>query len=1093
MREDGQSGTNNGQADNKTPTGKPLEGPPANTTQSDAVDEFGLPIRPRKPRIYGEVSSDVAQMEHEPAHSGKSDTATSKEPENVPGETDAVTDSDVVPAVVNSSVTEVHNGAGDSKGKELAGNDGVEEPHELPHDAPVSEWSHMQLAPKQEKEEEENDEGDWQTMPAFATHAIYDDWGKVLAREEAEMHEEETNLGGAGKGYTKVNIDEDAQSATSMDDDTAYLFKQGGRTTTLDEDDEEGRDMLSQMQTTKELLTEGQRIAYVGIVKLCSMEMVKELDSLERTKGAKKTIEVGAESIKKWGQTVMIRLYGHMDVDSSEQVMIEQLAEHGVEAGDLTPALMQNARVKNPMKDQDVARDERSTGEASASTQSVKDTASVPPSRSSTPTVPGIPTTFDAPPPPYSSEESDNHDSSVKTPGDFGTQNKIDIDLRWTVLCDLFLVLIADSAYDARSRTLLERVGKALSISWLEICRFEKRVTDALEMQQEKEQENWNEEEHMTTRSKATRNKRLMYMGLATVGGGLVIGLSAGLLAPVIGAGLAAGFTTIGVAGTSTFFGSAGAAALITSTGIITGANIGVNSSKRRLSSIKTFEYRPLYNNKRVNLIVTIAGWMTGKVDDVRLPYSTVNPVMGDMYSVLWEPEMLQSMGQTINILATEALTQGLQQILASTILTALMGALQLPLILTKLAYLVDNPWNVSLSRADQAGLILADSLIDRNLGSRPITLVAFSIGARVIFSCLKELARRGAYGLVQNVYMFGSPVVVHKDDWLIARSVVPGRFVSGYATNDWILGYLFRATAGGIMRIAGLAPTQIPGIEDINVTEFVKGHMAYRAAMPRLMQEVGWDVDSLEFTEIEDADPENYEARQRELINEIEEARKALEKKPSARGLRGLFLKKSKKVKEKQAWETYDERMKAAAEHQKANPNADGTDPNVLFDIDAINAEVAALAAHGLELKEVKGTLPPLKLNLESPPLSASSSASRSRPATPPSALRHTQSFSSEMPHRAKDSPPPRNDYRQASYNTSQVSLTFEDDTSTRSVPGSSSQSRATSQAATRPQLHSANTMPIQSSYTTAPRHNAWADEEEEFGKEHEMSMTFE
>ena len=46
--------------------------------------------------------------------------------------------------------------------------------------------------------------------------------------------------------------------------------------------------------------------------------------------------------------------------------------------------------------------------------------------------------------------------------------------------------------------------------------------------------------------------------------------------------------------------------------------------------------------------------WMTGKVDDVRLPFSTVDPVMGDIYSVLWEPELLTSMGDTINILATE-------------------------------------------------------------------------------------------------------------------------------------------------------------------------------------------------------------------------------------------------------------------------------------------------------------------------------------------------------------------------------------------------------------------------------------------------------
>ena len=117
------------------------------------------------------------------------------------------------------------------------------------------------------------------------------------------------------------------------------------------------------------------------------------------------------------------------------------------------------------------------------------------------------------------------------------------------------------------------------------------------------------------------------------------------------------------------------------------------------------------------------------------------------------------------------------------------MAAIQLPVALTKLAYLIDNPWTVSQARADMAGLILADSLIDRNLGTRPITLVGFSLGARVIFSCLKELANRGAYGIVQNVYMFGLPAVAKKDDFIRMRAVIPGRFVNGYATNDWILG----------------------------------------------------------------------------------------------------------------------------------------------------------------------------------------------------------------------------------------------------------------------------------------------------------------
>ena len=143
--------------------------------------------------------------------------------------------------------------------------------------------------------------------------------------------------------------------------------------------------------------------------------------------------------------------------------------------------------------------------------------------------------------------------------------------------------------------------------------------------------------------------------------------------------------------------------------------------------------------------------------------------------------------GQVANI--NQALTQGLQQVLGATILTALMASLQLPIVLSKLTYLIDNPWTVSLGRANAAGLILADSLVDRNLGVRPITLVGFSLGARVIFACLRELANKGAVGIIQNVYLFGSPIVANKDEYLRARMVVSGRFVNGYATNDWILG----------------------------------------------------------------------------------------------------------------------------------------------------------------------------------------------------------------------------------------------------------------------------------------------------------------
>lgn len=318
-----------------------------------------------------------------------------------------------------------------------------------------------------------------------------------------------------------------------------------------------------------------------------------------------------------------------------------------------------------------------------------------------------------------------------------------------------------------------------------------------------------------------------------------------------------------------------------------------------------------------------------------------------------------------------------MQQVLGSTILISLMAAIQLPVVLTKLAYLIDNPWSVSLERANAAGLILADSLIDRNLGTRPITFVGYSLGCRMIFSCLQELARRGAYGLVQNVYLFGSPIVVKQDDFLQVRTVVAGRFVNGYANNDWILGYLFRMTSGGISRVAGLAPIEnVPGLENVNVTELVPGHMSYRAAMPKLLREVGWLVESDEFTEIEDPDPEDHSKRHRELINEIEEARKDYEaklKEKEAKGKFGWLQRKKKAVREKKEWEMYqetkDEPERSGADMTSAS---DGHDSGLLFDIDAIRAE---LASEQMEVKELKSTLPPMQLKLDPQPASAQSS----------------------------------------------------------------------------------------------------------------------
>jgi Protein of unknown function (DUF726) len=636
--------------------------------QSGELDDFGLPIRPKNERTSSEDSNPgspdfhdaeetpvpvditLTEAQHDPAATTSDYTEANKGENNEAHVDEAPSPAPITGLGVtiesnnDSELKEIQGPAVDTPVAEgqVAGRKEGRHSHSKNDSMGASEWSHQKLT-EQHSDEESDSEDEWKAMPALGEMDHYDDYGRLVAKGSKLDEDDFMEPTAASRGYTRIQLDDDVVSVTSMDENSSYLFKEGGTSVGVDDDT---RDALSQLQATKNLLSEGQRIAYVGVVRLAIYQMTNDLGNIRATKSSKKALLEALDSMKKWGQGIMIRIFAHMDIDSAEQVMIEQLTEHGVQSADLVAPLMKNSRVKNPMAEE---------GRSSLGSSSLSSPNPENEKRNS----PFIPPSFSPPPygestspPPYAAETDEV--PGIQTPSQMPTSANIEIDLRWTVLCDLFLVLISDANYDARSRYLLEQVGKAMNISWMQICRFEKKVIDALEMEQAAEKENWDESEHMEQRRKQALKKKYMVMGLATVGGGLVIGLSAGLLAPVIGAGLAAGFTTIGISGTGAFLGGTGGTALIASGATLTGTYSGLRASHRRTGAVQTFEYRPLHNNQRVNLIVTVAGWMTGKVDDVRLPFSTVDPIMGDLYSVFWEPDMLQSMGSTINILATE-------------------------------------------------------------------------------------------------------------------------------------------------------------------------------------------------------------------------------------------------------------------------------------------------------------------------------------------------------------------------------------------------------------------------------------------------------
>ncbi|KAI9257662.1 hypothetical protein BY458DRAFT_294428 [Sporodiniella umbellata] len=557
------------------------------------------------------------------------------------------------------------------------------------------------------------------------------------------------------------------------------------------------------MRETKDVFSDTQKVAYIGLCYLTSLEVVHDYQG--------KDFAMARMSADNWQRKLMRMLYMHMGISQEEIKMIESLSRHRILPTDLVHQFTSQG-----------------------------DTTEV------------------------------KLDTFFKSNCDM--DEKVIIDLRWTVMCDLFLICLSIENYDARSRVFVARIASYLTLDWFQVIGFEKRIGEHLLQDSAWETETVNSMATTVTnmtmtnaedggsvkndyerrsRNKQRKKKRYVMVGLATIGGGLILGLSAGLMAPVIAGGLGVILSTVGVTGSAGFLGGTAGIALITGGATMAGGRIGARRMSRRMKTINTFEFLPINVEDRVNCIITVTGWLPNKnQEEASLPFSTMDKLMGDHYTLYWEPEMLEELGSAFKILATEAVTFSIQQALAHTIMGALLAGLAWPLALTKIGYMVDNPWANALDRSKVSGLVLADSLMNRNLGARPVTLIGFSLGARTIFYCLLELARMKAFGLVENVVLLGTPVSASKSQWKECTTVVSGRFVNGYATNDWLLGFLFRTSTAGLGNIAGLRPlSHIEGdrVQNMDCTDLITGHLSYRTSMPKILKRAGFMVTSEE------------------------------------------------------------------------------------------------------------------------------------------------------------------------------------------------------------------------------------------------------
>jgi hypothetical protein len=163
---------------------------------------------------------------------------------------------------------------------------------------------------------------------------------------------------------------------------------------------------------------------------------------------------------------------------------------------------------------------------------------------------------------------------------------------------------------------------------------------------------------------------------------------------------------------------------------------------------------------------------------------------------------------------------------------------------------------------------VLADALMNKVQGERPVTLVGYSLGARLIYSCLQKLAERRAFGLIENVVLVGAPCPSDAADWRRIRSVVSGRVVNVFSKQDFILGFLYR-TSSVQLGVAGLQPiVGVHGVQNVDVSELVDGHLQYRYLTGSILRKIGFedvDIKEVERAEAEMKKQQEEEQRERE------------------------------------------------------------------------------------------------------------------------------------------------------------------------------------------------------------------------------------
>lgn len=439
-------------------------------------------------------------------------------------------------------------------------------------------------------------------------------------------------------------------------------------------------------------------------------------------------------------------------------------------------------------------------------------------------------------------------------------------DRREAVGCILLLLLFTGK-YSAHSRALALYLASSLELPTAFINNEEGEIAKSLMESgtaDDKQKDSMSAEAEAAKRREENKVTRFWKVGLASVAGAAVVGITGGLAAPLVAGALGGIMGGVGLGGVASFLG------VFWMNGALVGTLFGAYGAKmtgemmdQYAKEVEDFRFIPLQDppetptkdkpsssssdnpppeqtqDRRLRVTIGINGWLNNE-SDVTTPWQVL-PHDTEVFALRYELAVLLQLGSAMRDLVSSVAWKTLKsEIIKRTVLAALWAALW-PIKLLATASNVDNPFSRASNRSKKAGELMADALINRVQGERPVVLVGYSLGATAIHSCLQSLAERRAFGLVDTVVLIGCPAPSTSSHWRTLRSVVSGRIFNVYSENDMMLGFVYRMHSLAL-GVAGLQPIKdVDGVINVDLSNRVSGHLRYPSLTGEILSQCGF------------------------------------------------------------------------------------------------------------------------------------------------------------------------------------------------------------------------------------------------------------